>query len=236
MLPRPSLDLRLYAILDPDRCRERPLADMAAAAAGGGATLIQLRAKTQPTRALIEAAAAVKAALAPHGVPLLINDRVDVALAAAADGVHVGADDIDPTMARGLLGPNALIGVTVHHGAEADLVDPTVVDYASMGPVFATGSKVPKDPPIGPAGIGALIGRLRHRLPDYPCCVISGITRETAPAVIAAGADGVAVIAELFMADDVAAAARALRRAVDDALAVPTPRAFSPEGAKAGAT
>ena len=227
MPPRPSLDLRLYGILDPDRCRARPLPDLAAAAARGGATLVQLRAKAVPTRAFVAMASAVKAALTPHGVPLLVNDRVDVALAAGADGVHVGAEDLDPATVRRLLGPDAIVGATVHHRHEADAVDPATTDYASMGPVFATGSKVPKDPPIGPEGAGALIARLRARLPGYPCCAISGITGDNAGSVIAAGADGVAVIAELFMAADVEPAARDLRRMVDRALATAAARTLS---------
>ena len=222
MSTRSSLDLRLYAILDPDHCRGRPLADLAAAAARGGVTLVQLRAKTLPTRALVALATAVKAALAPYGVPLLINDRVDVALAASADGVHVGAADLEPAVARRLLGPDAIVGVTVHHGHEADVVDPASADYASMGPLFATASKVPNDPPIGPEGARALIDRLRARSPGYACCAIGGITGDNAASVIAAGSDGVAVIAALFMADDVEAAARDLRSAVDCALARPT--------------
>jgi thiamine-phosphate pyrophosphorylase len=106
----------------------------------------------------------------------------------------------------------------VHHAHEADAVDAEIVDYASIGPVFATGSKPQKDQPIGADGAGILIARIRSRLPRFPCCAISGITHETAPAVIAAGADGVAVIADLFQADDVEAAARRLRETVDRAL------------------
>jgi thiamine-phosphate pyrophosphorylase len=218
MQPIPDLDLRVYGVLDPARCGGRPPDELAAAAARGGATLIQLRAKDAAFEDLVETATAVKAALARYGVPLLINDRVDVAKAAGADGAHVGAEDVDPLSARHALGPSALLGVTVHRGHEADAVDAAVVDYASMGPVFATGSKDQADPPIGPDGAGLLIARLRRRLPRFPCCAIAGITHENAASVIAAGADGVAAIAELFRADDVEAAARRLRETVDRAL------------------
>jgi thiamine-phosphate pyrophosphorylase len=212
---RPRFDLRLYAVLDPARCRGRPLPLLAAAAARGGATLVQLRDKRPATREAVAAARAVLAALQPFGVPLLVNDRVDVALAAGAAGVHLGQEDMDPADARRLLGPDAIIGVTVHHPEEADAVEPGLADYAGIGPVFATASKASTDPPLGPAGFG----RLRRRLAGLPCCGIAGIDHANAPAVIAAGADGVAVIADLFMADDVEAAARRLRRAVDHALA-----------------
>lgn len=216
---KPALDLRLYAVLDPARCGGRSPAEAAAAAARGGATLVQLRDKRTATREVVATARAVAAALSPHGVPLLINDRVDVALAAGATGVHVGNDDLDPATARRLLGPDAIVGATVHHPHEADGVDPAAVDYAGMGPVFATRSKTTEDPPIGPAGLARLIGHLRTRLPSFPCCGIAGIDHANAGSVIAAGADGVAVISDIFMAPDVEAAARRLRAIVDQALA-----------------
>lgn len=210
-------DLRLYAVLDPERCRGRPLPELAAAAARGGATLVQLRDKRSGTRRQVEHARAVLQVLAPFGVPLLINDRVDVALAAGAHGVHLGQTDLQPADARALVGAGAVIGATVHHPAEARAVDPGLVDYAGIGPVFATGSKDSEDPPIGPDGLARLIGELRRHHPGFPCCGIAGVTHANAAAVIATGADGIAVIADIFMADDVEAAARRLRRIVDQA-------------------
>lgn len=222
-LPQPHparaapLDLRVYAILDPSRCRGRPPAVLAAAAARGGATLIQLRDKASTTRELRRHAADVLEALAPLGVPLVVNDRVDVALAAGAAGVHLGRNDLPPADARRLLGPAAVIGVTIHHDHEAEALDPALADYAGIGPVFTTASKQPEDPPIGVAGFGRLAGLVRDRLPGFPCCAIAGIDHESAGALVAAGADGVAVISDIFMADDVEAAARRLRHAVDRA-------------------
>ncbi len=210
-------DLRLYAVLDPERCRGRSLPELAAAAARGGATLLQLRDKRSGTRRQVEHARAVLRALGPFGVPLLINDRVDVALASGADGVHLGQADLHPADARAMVGAAAIIGTTVHHPAEARAVDPSLVDYAGIGPVFATGSKDSEDPPIGPDGLARLIGTLRQHHPGFPCCGIAGVTHRNAAAVIAAGADGIAVIADIFMAEDVEAAARRLRRIVDRA-------------------
>ncbi|MEK0082707.1 thiamine phosphate synthase [Benzoatithermus flavus] len=215
----PPLDLRVYAVLDPTRCRERPLAAMAAAAARGGATLVQLRDKRTRTREVVAAARAVRAALEPFAVPLLINDRVDVVLAVGAAGVHLGQDDMAPEDARRLLGRKAIIGATVHHPDEADRIESGIVDYAGIGPVFVTTSKASEDPPIGPAGLARLVARLHGRLPRFPCCGIAGITHLNAHEVIAAGTDGVAVIADIFMADDVEAATRRLRGVVDEALA-----------------
>lgn len=215
---RRAVDLRLYAVLDPARCRGRPLPELATAAARGGATLLQLRDKRSSTRDLVAAARAVRAALAPYDVPLLVNDRVDIALAAGAAGVHLGQDDMALADARALLGPGAIVGATVHHAHEADAVPAGVADYAGIGPVFATGSKADALAPIGPEGLAALVARLKARLPGLPCCGIAGVTHANAAQAIAAGADGVAVIADIFMAEDVEAAARHLRAVVDAAL------------------
>ena len=215
---RPPLDLRLYGVLDPARSRGRDPAALAAAAAAGGITLLQLRDKTSGTRDLVALARAVKAALAPHAVPLLVNDRVDVALAAGAAGVHVGLTDMDPLDARLLLGPDAILGITVHHAREAAAVPADLADYAGLGPVYATASKDPGDPPLGPEGLATLIAGVYGHHPGLPVCGIAGITCDNAAAVIAAGAEGVAVISDIFMADDVAASARRLRAVVDRAL------------------
>lgn len=215
---KPALDLRLYGVLDPARTRGREPATLAAAAAAGGITLLQLRDKTSGTRDLVALARAVGAALAPHGVPLLVNDRVDVALAAGAAGVHVGLTDMAPADARRLLGPDAVLGVTVHHAPEAAAVSPGLADYAGLGPVYPTASKDPGDPPLGPDGLARLIRGVHAHHPGLPVCGIAGIDHGNAAAVIAAGADGVAVISDIFMADDVEAATRRLRAVVDRAL------------------
>lgn len=217
--PRPRLDLRVYAVLDPARCRGRSLTELAAAAARGGATLLQYRDKAAGTRGLVENARAIAAALRPFGVPLLVNDRIDVALAAGADGAHVGASDMAAADARRLLGPDAILGVTIHHPREAEALAPGLATYAGCGPVYTTASKDPGDPPLGPEGLARLLGRVRAAHPGLPASGIAGIDHANAPAVIAAGADGVAVISDIFMADDVEAATRRLRAAVDEALA-----------------
>lgn len=216
---RTSPDLSVYAVLDPSRCRDRDPAALAAAAARGGATLLQLRDKTSGTRDLVALARAVKAALDPHGVPLLINDRVDVALAAGAAGAHVGQSDMAPADARRLLGPEAILGVTLHHVHEARGLEPGLADYAGMGPVFLTQSKDPGDPPLGPEGLGRLIEGVREQLSGLPCCGIAGIDHANAASVIEAGADGVAVISDIFMAGNVEEATARLAAVVREALA-----------------
>jgi len=208
-------DLRIYAVLDPERCRQRDPLVLLEAAANGGATLVQLRAKQMPTRALMALAEQALGVLERYRIPLVINDRVDVALAVGAAGVHLGKDDMPAAAARRLLGDDRIVGVTIHHGDEADLVDRSVADYAGIGPVYVTASKDPGDPPIGPGGLRLL----RQRLDGFPICGIAGIDYTNAAPVIEAGADGIAVISDIFMADDVEAATARLRRIVDVALA-----------------
>lgn len=216
---KPTLDLRLYAILDPALLPAgRDPVEAALAAVQGGATIVQLRDKRYAARPVLALARALVAALRSTGVPLVIDDRVDIALASGASGVHLGRDDLPAEEARRLLGPDAIIGVTVHHAHEADAIDPAVCDYAGIGPVYATKSKDPGDPPLGPQGLARLTAHLRARLKAFPVVAIAGIGPDNAAPVIAAGADGVAVIAALFTADDIAAAAGRLRAVVDAAL------------------
>jgi thiamine-phosphate pyrophosphorylase len=214
-----SVNLRLNAIVDPERAGGRDVVELARLVAAGGATLIQLRDKKSNTGPMIEAARAIKAALAPLGVPFVVNDRVDVALAARADGVHIGPDDMPPDEARPLLGPDAIIGISVKSVAAAEAAPIGVVDYAGVGGVYATLSKEQKDPPFGTEGLARIAAALRRRAPNFPIVGIAGIDAGNAAAVIAAGADGVAVISALSLAPDPAAAARALREIVDGMLA-----------------
>jgi thiamine-phosphate pyrophosphorylase len=213
------IDLRLNAIVDPERANGRSLGELTRMVVAGGATLIQLRDKHGSTRAMIEEARAIHAVLAGTGVPLVINDRVDVALAAEADGVHVGQDDMAAEAARRLLGRKAIIGLSVKSVALANAAPLDVIDYAGIGGVYATASKDNPNPPIGVAGLRAIVAALRARKADFPVCGIAGIDASNAAAVIAAGADGVAVISALSMKADPQAAARELRNVVDQALA-----------------
>jgi thiamine-phosphate pyrophosphorylase len=213
------IDLRLNAIVDPERAAGRDLVDLARRVAEGGATLVQLRDKKSDTRAMVDAARAIKAALASYAVPFVVNDRVDVALAANADGVHLGPDDMAVEDARRLLGPAAIIGVSVKTVEEAAAVAVELIDYAGVGGVYATLSKQQKSAPIGTEGFARVAGALRSRGPGLPIVGIAGIDTGNAAAVIAAGADGVAVISALSLAPDPAAAARALRAIVDQSLA-----------------
>jgi thiamine-phosphate pyrophosphorylase len=212
-----TVDVRLNAIVDPERANGRTLAELARMVVAGGATLIQLRDKHGTTRRLIEQARAVKAALAGTGVPLVVNDRVDVALIAEADGVHVGQDDMRVEDARRLLGPKAIIGLSIKSVALANAAPIDQLDYVGVGGVYATTSKDNPNPPIGVNGLRAIVDAFRKRRRDLPICGIAGIDAGNAAPVIAAGADGVAVISALSMQADPEAAARELRRVVDKA-------------------
>jgi thiamine-phosphate pyrophosphorylase len=212
------VDLRLYGIIDPERIGDRDPVDLVRQAAAGGATLIQYRDKHADGRRMVELARALKAALAPQNVPLLVNDRVDIALAAGADGVHLGRDDIDPADARRLMGERAIIGLTLKTAEDAEAFAHRPVDYGCIGGVFATASKVNPSPPIGPDGLAALAIRAK-RHSRRPVGAIAGIDASNAAAIIAAGADGIAVISALFAMPDPQAEAGRLRRIVDRALA-----------------
>ena len=213
-----DVDLGLYAILDPDVAGGRTLTDLAERVAAW-ATLVQLRDKHSSTRAMVEEAREIQNVLAAAGVPFLVNDRVDVALAAEADGVHIGQDDLAPSDARLLLGRRAIIGLSVSTLHQARAAPLELLDYVGVGAVFATGSKADANAPMGIGGLREIVQAIRERAPKFPICGISGIDAGNAGEVIGAGCDGVAVISALSLAPDPALAAQGLRAAVDRARA-----------------
>jgi thiamine-phosphate pyrophosphorylase len=213
------IDVRLNAIVDPERANGRSLAELTRMVVAGGATLIQLRDKLGSTRRMIEEARAIHAVLAGTGVKLVINDRVDVALAMGADGVHVGQDDMRVEDARRLLGPKAIIGLSIKTVALGQAAPIDLLDYVGAGGVYVTTSKDNPSMPIGTAGLREIVAALRARSRDFPIVGIAGIDAGNAAEVIAAGADGVAVISALSAQNDPEAAARELRGIVDRALA-----------------
>jgi thiamine-phosphate pyrophosphorylase len=212
----PNADIRLNGILDGERLAGHDLPDLARASAAGGATLLQYRDKNATTRHMIATARAILSALGGR-VPLLVNDRVDVALASGAAGVHLGREDINPRDARRLLGPGAIIGVTLKDSGDLAALDAAIVDYGCIGGVFATSSKENPDPPLGLVGLADL--RLEAAGSRLPIGAIAGIGRDNAAACIGAGADGIALISELYLVADVAARAREFRTIIDAALA-----------------
>jgi thiamine-phosphate pyrophosphorylase len=211
-----AVDLRLYAVADPALTAGRHMVEAVLEAIAGGATLVQLRDKGDDARATVALGRALRAAM-PATVPLVINDRVDIAHAAGAEGVHLGRRDLTPAMARAVLGERAIVGITLHHAHEAEA--DAAIDYAWLGPVYATSSKDPGDPPLGADGLRILAAAACERLGPVPLCAIAGIDARRVGEVIAAGVDGIAVIGALFKATDIAGAARELRLVVDASLA-----------------
>jgi thiamine-phosphate pyrophosphorylase len=175
------------------------------AAVRGGVTVVQLRDKQAPDAELVALARALRGALAGTGVPLLVNDRVEVARAAGAEGVHVGQSDAAAADARAALGPEAIVGLSVETVAHARAVDPQVVDYVGAGPVFATPTKADHAMPLGFEGLAALCAAS-----PVPAVAIGGVKAEHAGRVLAAGARGLAVVSAICAAPDPGAAARSL--------------------------
>ncbi len=212
MSAKPAFDLTLYLVVGSDVTQGRPLDEVVAAALRGGATLVQLREKALGDAELVGVARALKGRLAPLGVPLIVNDRVEVAKAAGADGVHLGQDDLDAARARAILGPDGLIGVSAGTAEEAARIDKGLADYVGIGAVYATATKPDAGPPIGLARLAALARALR----PLPVVAIGGIGLREAAEVMASGAaDGIAVVSAICGAPDPEAAARALRREID---------------------
>ena len=214
----PKVDYRLNAIVDIDAIGgERDLGQLALSAARGGATIIQYRDKNSPTRLMVERARTIHAALNGTGVPLVVNDRIDVALAAGVEGVHVGREDMLVADVRRLLGPDAIIGLTVKNEADARAAIEADIDYACIGGLFETPAKQNLET-IGFEVFCRLAPIIRKVKPDLPIGAIAGIDLARTPLAIAAGADGVAVISAIFRQDDPQGAAAALLAAVDAAL------------------
>jgi thiamine-phosphate pyrophosphorylase len=208
-----SIDLRLLAVLDPAALPGRDLVSAALAAEAGGATALQLRMKQAPAAAVFAAARQLVSALT---IPVMINDRADVALAVRAQGVHLGQDDIPAGPLRALVPPAFEIGLSVGSAGEAEVALGARPDYWSVGPLYRTASKADAGVPLGTGGFSRLAGLAPA---GVPVIAIGGITSENAGEVIGAGAAGVAVIGALFSAPDVVSAARAMRTAIDAALA-----------------
>lgn len=197
--------LRLVVITDSLRDGIEGLARRAAAAVRGGATMVQLRLKDETPRTLVEVARALRAAV--PSVPLLVNDRADVALAAGADGVHVGTDDVAPSALRRVVPARFIIGASV--GADAEVARAAGADYVGIGPVYASGSK-----PDAGVAIGATRFAELARLCGVPAVAIGGISAQNIGALAESRPSGVAVISAVFSSPDPAAAARALRAAL----------------------
>lgn len=204
-----AVDLSVYLITDRGLSGVRGVKETVLAAVRGGATVVQLRDPDATTRDLVVEARALVGLLRPHRVPLIVNDRVDVALAADADGVHVGQSDMDASDARALIGPDRILGLSITEEADLDRSDLTVVDYLGVGPVFATPTKADAAPPMGMAGLKRIAART-----GLPIVAIGGLHAGNAADALAAGAQGVSVVSAICAAPDPEAATRELAEIV----------------------
>lgn len=207
-----QLDLRVYVITDRS-FRGRTHKQVARAALRGGATAVQLRDKQATGRELLQWARQLRDLTRAAGVLFLVNDRVDVALAVHADGVHVGQEDVPVADARQLMGPGRVVGASAGNVEEALQAEQASADYLGVGPVFPTATKPDAGEAIGVDGLRRIVQAVR-----LPVVAIGGITADNAGQAIRAGAVGVAVISAVATADDMVAATRQLREAVDAAL------------------
>ena len=198
-----TIDLSLYLVLDPGLCAGFGIVETARAAVAGGASVVQLRDKHADTPLMIETGRALKAALSGTGALLIVNDNVEAAVAIGADGLHIGQEDMDAPTARARIGDDMILGLSVETEALAAGVDPAIVDYAGIGPVFATSTKADHKEPIGFAGLARLM-----RICPVPAVAIGGLKAAHVGDVFAAGANGLAVVSAICGTRDPEAAAR----------------------------
>jgi thiamine-phosphate pyrophosphorylase len=207
---RPGLPRGLYLLCDDSIRPELPLGEKAARLLAGGARVVQLRMKRTPPREALAVAREVVAGCRQAGAMCLVNDRVDLALLAGADGVHVGDEDLPPEAARELLGEGRLVGVTVRDLAGARAAREAGADYVGLGPVFPTTTKQVPAPVLGLERFAAVV-----RESPLPVVGIGGVKWENLAALAATGAHGGAVVSEALLAEDIAEQVRRLRAAFD---------------------
>lgn len=201
--------LKLYLVTDRPLSLGRPLEEIVEGAVEGGVTIVQLREKEAPTGEFVALAKRLKAVLAPLGIPLIINDRVDVALASDADGVHIGQSDMPYEDARRLLGPDKIIGLSVENFEDLERANALDVDYVGISPVYGTPTKSDTAEPFGLEGLRRAVAMSVH-----PTVAIGGMNSSTIAEVMQAGADGVAVVSAICSAPSPRKAAEELKEIV----------------------
>ncbi len=210
---RPELKLGLYLVTDERLSRGRATAEIVRAAIRGGIDAVQLRGKDLPAREQLAIGRELRAITRDAGVLFIVNDRVDLALALAADGVHVGQDDLPAEVVRRLVGPEMIIGVSAATISAALAARAAGADYLGVGAIYGTATKLDAGAATGSALLGTIAGAV-----DLPLVAIGGINATNVAAVIAAGAAGAAVVSAIIAADDPEAAARELQRRIAAAL------------------
>jgi len=204
-----GIDVSFYAIIDEDYVGAHDLGTCASELVRAGASTIQYRAKNLPSKKFLLRALTLEGAISGSGVPLIINDRTDIALLSGASGVHLGREDVPVEKAREILGPNRIIGVTVHGVEDALNAELEGADYLGVGSIFPTSTKR-NVPLIGLAGLKDIKASVK-----IPVVAIGGLTLETIAQVVKAGADGLAFISELWRGGEIGKRAREIRAAID---------------------
>ena len=199
------VDYSVYLVTDRELARGRTTLEIAGAAIRGGVSCIQLREKMCSTREFIDESLAIRSLLARHGIPLIINDRVDVALAVKADGIHLGQKDMPCSMARQLIPENMIVGISVESLDDAIAAQKDGADYLGVSPIYPTPTKTDTAQPLGLEGLRSIRSEV-----DLPLVGIGGLNADNVAAVIHNGADGVAVVSAIVAADDPEAATRDL--------------------------
>jgi thiamine-phosphate pyrophosphorylase len=207
-----NIDYSLYLVTDRVLARGRSNIEIVTAAVRGGATVVQLREKDCSTREFIEQGLTIKAFLKDHGVPLIINDRLDVAQAVEADGVHLGQTDMQLAFAKRILGDSMIIGISAESVQDAIEAEKGGADYLGVSPIYATPTKTDAAPALGLDGLREIRKAVR-----LPLVGIGGLNTENAADVIRNGADGVAVVSAIVAADDPATVAGDLKRLITEA-------------------
>lgn len=206
----PVFDLSLYLVTDRSLSLDRPLKSVVEAAVRGGVSMVQLREKDVTSKEFYELAMKMKACLKPYNVPLIINDRLDIALACDAEGLHIGQNDMPYEVARRLMGKNKIIGLSVESVHDAKVANDLDVDYIGISPVFDTQTKTDTSKALGLDGIKEI-----SRISRHPSVGIGGININNAADIISAGADGISVVSAIMSAQDPMESARQLRNIVD---------------------
>ena len=207
-----NIDYSLYLVTDRDLARGRSTFEIVKAAVDGGVTVVQLREKHCSTREFIEQALAIKNFLKARKVPLIINDRLDVAQAVKADGVHLGQTDMPLEMAKDILGDSMLIGISAESIEDAIAAEKGGADYLGVSPIYTTSTKTDTAPPLGLAGLREI-----RKAVSLSLVGIGGLNKENSAEAIRSGADGVAVVSAIVAADDPKAAAIELKQVITEA-------------------
>lgn len=204
-----AIDLSLYLVTDSGLSRGRSLTEVVEAALSGGVTALQYREKDKDFRHMLEEARILRQLCREAGIAFIVNDRLDLALAVDADGVHVGQSDMPAQVARKLLGPDKLLGISAGTVDLALTAQAEGADYIGAGPVFATATKPDADQPIGLEGLRSVCSVLK-----LPVVAIGGINADNAAGIIEAGAAGVAVVSAIVSADDIRKASASLKSVI----------------------